>query len=89
MATEIDRHLPWLIRVAFRAFRRAQTPEQGAARASGPNGFTVPDFKKRFPKSVVAMLQLEATVAYCMAADVVSGGFYAQCALTDLEGRRA
>lgn len=57
VATEIDRHLPWLIRVAFRAFRRAQTPEQGAA-----------------------------TVAYCMAADVVSGGFYAQCALTDLEG---
>ncbi|CAE7625161.1 Wwox [Symbiodinium sp. CCMP2456] len=57
VATEIDRYLPWLLRVVHRAFSRAQTPEQGAA-----------------------------TVAYCMAADVVSGGFYAQCALTDLEG---
>ncbi|CAE7248378.1 Wwox [Symbiodinium sp. CCMP2592] len=57
VATEIDRHLPWLIRVVFRAFSRAQTPEHGAA-----------------------------TVAYCIAADVVSGGFYAQCRLTDLEG---
>lgn len=57
VATEIDRHLPWLIRVVFRAFSRAQTPEQGAA-----------------------------TVAYCIAADVVSGGFYAQCTLTDVEG---
>ena len=43
VATEIDRYLPWLLRVVHRAFSRAQTPEQGAARASGPNGFTVPD----------------------------------------------
>ncbi|CAE7258647.1 Wwox [Symbiodinium natans] len=58
--TDIDRHLPWLLRVTFRAFRafsRAQTPEQGAA-----------------------------AVAYCAAAPVTSGGFYARCVLTELQG---
>ena len=84
VATEIDRHLPWLIRVVFRAFSRAQTPEQGAARASEcpKHSLTDPASQKQ-----ISILKLEATVAYCIAADVVSGGFYAQCTLTDVEGR--